>query len=192
MPTPFRRALAFTLAYEGGYVDHPSDPGGATNRGVTQGTYDAWRASHALPKRSVRLIEQSEVESIYHRWYWLPTGAAELREPVGLVVFDAAVNSGVNRALAWYSMAGGDWREMLALRLEFMTDLTIWGSFGRGWARRISALLSTASALEAEDEPAERLVVLMNAGGEQVGVVPYTHDDVLVRVTRSRVFVRPD
>jgi len=43
----FETALPFVLRWEGGFVDHPADPGGRTNRGVTQRTYDAWRQSWA-------------------------------------------------------------------------------------------------------------------------------------------------
>ena len=56
MPTAeFIDALPFVLQWEGGYVNHPNDPGGATNKGVTQKVYDAWRAKNGLPAREVHV-----------------------------------------------------------------------------------------------------------------------------------------
>jgi lysozyme family protein len=52
----FERALQRVLAHEGGFSNHPKDPGGATMKGVTQATYDAWRKSEGLPPQSVKLI----------------------------------------------------------------------------------------------------------------------------------------
>ena len=75
MPTPaFRAALPFVLRWEGGFVHHPDDPGGATNQGVTQRVYDAWRAGEGLGQRSVRLIDDDEVRAIYETGYWLHEG----------------------------------------------------------------------------------------------------------------------
>ena len=61
----FDTALAFALRWEGGYVNHPADPGGATNKGVTQRAYDAWRVRRGQTKRDVRAITGAEVHAIY-------------------------------------------------------------------------------------------------------------------------------
>ena len=47
----FEASLPFVLRWEGGFVDHPNDPGGRTNKGVTQKVYDAWRKRQGLPVR---------------------------------------------------------------------------------------------------------------------------------------------
>ena len=98
MTLDFQRCLRFVLQKEGGFVDHPADRGGATNRGITQGTYDDWRKRRGLLPQSVRLLTDDEVAAIYRRDYWDKVRADELPAPVNLVVFDDAVNSGVNRA----------------------------------------------------------------------------------------------
>ncbi|WP_274853201.1 glycosyl hydrolase 108 family protein [Sinorhizobium meliloti] len=54
----FKAALARVLVHEGGYVNHPRDPGGATNQGIIQRTYDAYRRSKKLQPRSVQKLER--------------------------------------------------------------------------------------------------------------------------------------
>jgi len=96
--TEFLDALAHVLRSEGGYVDHPADPGGATNRGVTQAVYTAWLADQGRSSSPVRDIAGPEVEAIYRDRYWNPSRADALPWPASLWHFDAAVNSGVHRA----------------------------------------------------------------------------------------------
>lgn len=91
----FERALAFVLEMEGGYVNHPDDPGGATNKGVTQAVYDAHRKAIGQAPRSVREITQDEIERIYHARYWLAAKCDQLPWPLSLFMFDSAVNHGV-------------------------------------------------------------------------------------------------
>lgn len=95
----FDRCLDFTLQWEGGYVDHPADPGGKTNFGVTDRTYRAWRTSNHLPERDVRLIQRREVELIYRGEYWEAIQGDQLRQPLVLALFDWAVNSGPRTAV---------------------------------------------------------------------------------------------
>lgn len=96
--TSFDRALEFVLRAEGGYVNDPLDRGGATNMGVTQKTYDDYRASKGLKPLPVKQITSLEVEDIYRERYWDVCGCDTLPWPVSLVVFDAAVNHGPSRA----------------------------------------------------------------------------------------------
>jgi lysozyme family protein len=98
----FGRALRFTLAYEGGYVNHPKDPGGATMKGITQATYNAWRRTRALAYRAVAYIRSEEVEEIYRRRYWQAVEGdtiASISEDLAVALFDFAVNSGPARAV---------------------------------------------------------------------------------------------
>jgi lysozyme family protein len=96
--TTFDRSLAHVLKEEGGYVNDPVDRGGATNFGVTQRVYDAYRARRAQPQRSVRDIEQAEVADIYERQYWREGKCHEMPWPAALAHFDACVNTGVFQA----------------------------------------------------------------------------------------------
>jgi lysozyme family protein len=103
----FAECLPLILRYEGGYVNDPDDRGGATNQGVTQRVYDAWRDSVGRPPQTVRLIMSDEVGAIYERDYWTVAGCPSLPVPLDLAVFDAAVNSGPKRSIVWLQRALG-------------------------------------------------------------------------------------
>lgn len=93
--TDFARALPFILKAEGGYADDPDDPGGATNMGVTQRTYDAWLTALALEPAPVRQITQGEVAAIYEKNYWAAAHCDRMPWPLSLIHFDCAVNTGL-------------------------------------------------------------------------------------------------
>lgn len=92
-------ALKFTLKAEGGFVDHPNDLGGATNKGITQITYDNYRIDQKLPTKDVEFIENSEVQDIYFQMYWKPSQAELMVLPLAVVHFDNAVLFGVTGAI---------------------------------------------------------------------------------------------
>jgi lysozyme family protein len=95
----FSASLPFVLRWEGGFVDHPNDAGGRTNKGVTQAVYDGWRTGNGWPARDVKLIADEEVVAIYESGYWLPPGCELLPRRLDLVQFDTAVNMGSRRAV---------------------------------------------------------------------------------------------
>ncbi|MHB8414011.1 MAG: glycoside hydrolase family 108 protein [Acidiferrobacteraceae bacterium] len=105
--TPFQFALTFTLREEGGYVDNPDDPGGATNYGVTQRTYDQFRANHGLAAQSVREILQPEVQSIYYGMYWQPAKCQLMPRALAACQFDWAVQHGPDGAIHTLQAAVG-------------------------------------------------------------------------------------
>lgn len=109
-------ALAFILAREGvhlergdtGYVNNPNDPGGATNYGITQGTFSAWLASQGLPSRHVRSIRYDEVHAIYERNYWRDGKCdriADSHPKLALAHMDAGVNHGLVQAAKFLQRA---------------------------------------------------------------------------------------
>jgi len=95
----FQASLPFILCWEGGYVNHSADPGGATNRGVTQRAYYDWSTRKGLMSRDVRQITDEEIRAIYEANYWLPPRCGVFQWQLYLVQFDTAVNTRVGRAL---------------------------------------------------------------------------------------------
>ena len=156
MKENYPQALKQVLKYEGGYVDHPKDPGGPTNKGVTQAVYDNWRKSQNLTIQSVRAIADSEVAAIYKNLYWDRISGDLLPAGVDFAVFDFAVNSGVSRAAKTLQAVVGVTQDgvvgpatiqatktYIAMtvtnkRLAFMQSLSIWSTFGKGWSARIA------------------------------------------------------
>lgn len=145
------RALKLLLVNEGDFVDHPLDPGGATNYGITQKVARA----HGF-QGDMRNFPMSMAIGIYRSDYWSPIKADQLPEALRFHVFDAAVNSGPSQAIKWLQRAAGVTEDGIvgprtlsaasmvsaakysAIRLRFMTDLKTWPTFGKGWARRIA------------------------------------------------------
>jgi lysozyme family protein len=145
----FERCLAATLQWEGGYSNHPDDPGGPTMKGVIQREYDAWRTGHGQHRQSVRLISEDEVRAIYRRNYWDAMKCGTLPAGIDFCVFDAAVNSGTGRAAKWLAHATSVDKYCDA-RLHFLQGLgRLWHVFGAGWDRRVRGVRVSAKAMEA-------------------------------------------
>ena len=160
MTDRFARALPLLLAHEGGYSNHPDDPGGATNMGITQRTYDEWLSYIGSDAKNVRAITRAEVAQIYRARYWDAVKADSLPDGVGYAVFDAGVNSGPARAARWLQAAVGapvdgvigpqtlaavqaqDPARVVGAvcdaRLAFMRSLKHWSTFKNGWTARVS------------------------------------------------------
>ena len=165
MKENYPQALKQVLKYEGGYVDHPKDPGGPTNKGVTQAVYDNWRKSQNLTIQSVRAIADSEVAAIYKNLYWDRISGDLLPAGVDFAVFDFAVNSGVSRAAKTLQAVVGVTQDgvigpatiqatktyvamsVTNKRLAFMQSLSIWSTFGKGWSARIADVKKQIIAL---------------------------------------------
>lgn len=103
----FDDCLKFVFSAEGGYVDDPFDRGGATNFGITQDTYNAYRARHHLPFQPVQFITKDEARSIYREDYWQLLCCDRLPKPLDLVVFDAGVNCGIRASAKFLQRALG-------------------------------------------------------------------------------------
>lgn len=101
MSARFERCLGFTLTWEGLFVDSPSDPGGATLRGVTQRAYDRYRDRKGFARQAVKLMTDAEMRDIYLFDYWNGEACDKLPVPVDLSVFDTAVNCGGGRSARW-------------------------------------------------------------------------------------------
>lgn len=173
--TRFEESLAHVLRYEGGFVDNPSDPGGATNMGITRKTLARWRRISPwwkLPKSEVQTLKAAEAATIYRTLYWDRCRASLLAAGLDFAVFDFAVNSGPFRAIqqlqaiAGTSQDGivgpltlGALRDKIAesgigsviralskSRLLFLSRLSSFSNFGRGWRARVEDVQSHALA----------------------------------------------
>lgn len=175
----FRKLLRPLLGIEGGIADRPvkDDPGGLTNKGVTQAAYDAYRTSQGLPLRSVRQITVAEVTAIY-RGYWDDVRGDELPQGLDWCAFDFAVNSGAGRAIkelqrvlgvnvdgvpGRITLEAAKAADPLLLvnhycdrRLAFMKGLKNWGANKNGWAARVKAV--RAQALDMADDTTPEVV----------------------------------
>ncbi len=154
----FDTAFNKLLGIEGDYSDHPSDPGGKTRWGVTEAV-----AREVGYRGDMRDLPVDLAKRIYLEKFWTPIKAEELPVGIRYTVFDGAVNSGVGQSIKWLQRALGvvddgmigpktlaaanaqnaDALRMriLASRLRFMSELSTWPAFGRGWARRICELM---------------------------------------------------
>lgn len=150
----FDRCLAFVLQYEGGFVNDPRDPGGATNMGITRATLSRWRG-RPVSVSEVRALKRAEAAAIYRKNYWDAIGGDTLPVGVDLVAFDIAVNMGVGRALTWLHQTGnvpaGQRDDVLAAkRIAFWRSLKTWAVYGRGWSRRGAACLALSNQMQGE------------------------------------------
>lgn len=136
--TTFEKALAFTLQWEGGYSNHPNDSGGATNKGITQKTYDSYYVGSG---KNVKNITDLEVKDIYKKMYWDQINGDNLTPALAITLFDFAVNSGVNRALT-YSAGMKTAKEVIDAREGFLKNIGVGKNavFLKGWLNRIAAL----------------------------------------------------
>ena len=156
----FAAAFEKLLKHEGGYANHPADPGGETMWGITKRV--AVENGYIGDMRS---MPQSVAMAIYKAKYWDACQAENLPADLRYALFDAAVNSGVVQATKWLQRAcgakddgiigpqtikaanslstDGIKRKMLSQRLRFLAGLPNWPAFSRGWANRIADLLES-------------------------------------------------
>jgi len=171
-------ALREILKHEGGYVDHPRDPGGATNMGITRKTLAAWRGVSPwwkLAKSEVKALKLREVRAIYKAKYWDLVAGNILPAGIDFALFDFAVNSGPSRAVKTLQGLVKTRRDgiigkitlralkvriarvgvaavikaICSARLSFLRRLGTFSTFGRGWVRRVNSVQLSALAMVA-------------------------------------------
>ena len=170
----FEQAFKVVVGEEGGFSDEPADPGnwtgGAVGAGVLRGTKYGVSAA-AYPTVDIAALTPDAAQAIYRRDYWNRISGDALPPALALLVFDASVNNGVERAAQWLQAACGVAQdgvigpqtlaavaarasdgaalcaEVVAERLLFMAALPTWRVFGTGWARRLCALPYRAMAI---------------------------------------------
>lgn len=90
----FEKCLKQVLKWEGGYVDDTDDKGGATNKGITQFTYNRYLKNKGQQPKPVKNISDAEVKEIYYKYYWLASGCEKMTPKFAALCFDTAVNMG--------------------------------------------------------------------------------------------------
>ena len=193
MKINFESSLRHVLVHEGGYVDHPSDPGGATNKGVTLAVFQRFFGAEKT-KDDLKTITDEQLEEVYETGYWDKCRCNDLPDGVDYVVFDQAVNSGPGRSARWLQSAVGATVDggigpltiaattahgsvmaidaMCEARLTFLKSIRdgeLWEVFGGGWQRRVDGVRQHGLAL----------------AGADLGVLPTVEFDVVRRGDRG-------
>ena len=165
MQDNFEQCLALVLKHEGNFVNHPKDPGGMTNLGVTKRVWEEW-VGHPVDEAAMRALSVQDVAPLYKKNYWDKIKGDQLPMGVDYACFDLAVNSGVGRAAKILQQALGVSAdgaigpatmdavekanprdlatEICDLRLNFLQSLPTFATFGKGWTRRVSEVEETA------------------------------------------------
>ena len=165
MSNKFSEALEVILHHEGGYVNHPKDPGGETNLGVTKRVYEDFGGT-----KDMKELTKEDVEPIYKKNYWDRVKGDDLPEGLDLCIFDFAVNAGPGRAAKFIqrlvntTVDGGigpntlkcinDHVEQYGVsttidqyqseRQNYYESLSTFETFGRGWTRRVNEVTEKA------------------------------------------------
>ena len=168
MQTNYDKCLETILHHEGGYVNHPKDPGGETNLGVTKRVYEEWGGTKDMKDLTVE-----DVAPIYKKNYWDKLKGDDLPGGLDLCVFDFGVNAGPGRAAKYLqSMIGTtpdggigpmtlaalqkyvdenglveSIEEYQKRRQEYYEKLSTFATFGRGWTRRVNETTELAKKL---------------------------------------------
>ena len=102
----FETALSFTLYFEGGFSNHPADKGGRTYKGILQTEYNTYRRQGGLPPLDVTQMSDSELMEIY-QGYWDNSRSATMHPALAVVMFDTAINFGINNSVTFLQQALG-------------------------------------------------------------------------------------
>lgn len=165
----FERALPLVLRHEGGFADHPKDPGGATMKGVTLKTFQRYKPGATVA--DLKAISPDMLARIYRDGYWNAVKADDLPAGVDYAVFDFAVNSGPGRAAKYLQGACGVAQDgqigpatlaavakqnpvalinsICDARLAFLRRLDTWSTFGKGWSSRVAGVRKEALRMAA-------------------------------------------
>ena len=164
----YDKCLEMILHHEGGYVNHPKDPGGMTNLGVTKRVYEEWGGT-----KNMKDLQVSDVAPIYKKNYWDKMKGDDLPGGLDLCVFDFGVNAGPGRAAKYLQkmigtvVDGGIGPNTLAkldsyvkehtiqetiekyqsMRQEYYESLSTFSTFGKGWTRRVEETTTLAHKL---------------------------------------------
>lgn len=159
MKSTFEYAMRLLLRHEGGFVNHPKDPGGMTNLGVTKAVWEAHTGKPAT-EADMRALTPQAVQPVYKARYWDAVRGDDLPHGLDYCLFDCAVNSGPGRSIkllqyvlhlkvdgimgknTMAAIMDADPIELIEdysqRRLDFLKSLPTWETFGKGWGKRVS------------------------------------------------------
>jgi lysozyme family protein len=159
MKENYNEALKAILKHEGGFVNHPRDPGGMTNLGVTKKVWEEW-VKHPVDEKAMRALTPELVSPMYKKKYWDAVKGDELPDGLDYLMFDFAINAGPGRAIKTMQKAIGttpdgaigpktmqSLKEMNPAQLiekfsvekeSFYRSLPTFQTFGKGWLRRVA------------------------------------------------------
>jgi lysozyme family protein len=169
MISNWQKSFELMLKSEGGFVNHPSDPGGMTNLGVTKATWENW-VGRESDEAEMRGLTPEKVEPLYKKKYWDAVRGDEIENGgVAYLLFDFAVNAGVGRSIKTLQTAVGvtpdggfgpmtmaavqaiDPVELIEkfsqAKEDFYRSLTTFSTFGKGWLNRVADVKVKASAM---------------------------------------------
>jgi lysozyme family protein len=168
MKANWDEALAHILKYEGGYVNHPSDPGGMTNLGVTKRVWEEWIGRPAT-EADMRSLTPAMVAPLYKKRYWDAIRGDDLPSGVDLCVVDCAVNAGPGRAARFLQQAVGVTADgqigpktiaavtaipadqviekFCNLREAHYKSLDTFATFGKGWMNRLASVEAESKSM---------------------------------------------
>jgi len=174
MQKNYEKSLELILVHEGGFVNHPEDPGGITNMGVTKSVYEAW-VEKEVTEEDMRNLTEDNVAPIYKKNYWDRCKCDDLASGLDLCVFDFGVNAGTGRSARFLQALVGTVadgaigpntirkvneyvgqeglestiKDFQKHRQEYYEGLKHFETFGKGWTRRVDE--TTHEALEMMD-----------------------------------------
>jgi lysozyme family protein len=169
MQSNFELSLQKVIAHEGNYVNHPADPGGMTNLGVTKRVWEEW-VGHPVDEKEMRALTAAKVAPLYKRKYWDAIHGDQLPSGLDYCLFDTAINSGVGRASKFIQemvgvaadgaignntlLAISQFKDVKMLvdeycdkRLDFLQKLKTWPVFGKGWGGRVADVRESATRM---------------------------------------------
>ena len=165
----FDRCFEMLMLHEGGYVNHPNDPGGETNWGVTKNVYERWVGRKAK-EDEMKNLTQEDVKPIYRQNYWLRFKCDKLPSGIDHFVMDFCVNAGNRGAKTLQKAIGAEpdgaigpktlsllerqsteyvIEKMHEIRQEFYESLKTFETFGKGRTRRNDEAMHQAKEMAA-------------------------------------------
>ena len=159
----FTLSLEAVRRWEGGLVDHPSDPGGITKWGISLRFLRAVgmdvNGDGIVDGRDIRSLTEEQVNKLYYDHFWSKCYCDLLPDGINLAMFDCGVNQGPTRAkrllqkalkvkvdgkIGPVTLAAADKADPVELLGEFMVRRALHYSglanmivFGLGWFRRL-------------------------------------------------------